>query len=79
MKFFLTLFLAALCTFQGSAVQAKPRPPQTVEIYFDNWKEVDGVKYPFFISQKFPKLTLTYSVKEIRHNVPVDARVFAAR
>jgi hypothetical protein len=50
-----------------------------VEMYFDNWKEVDGVKYPFFISQRFPKLTLAYTVKEVHHNVPIDARVFAAR
>lgn len=50
-----------------------------VEIYFDNWKEVDGVKYPFFVSQKFPRLTLSYSVKEIQHNVPIDARVFSLR
>ena len=48
-----------------------------VEMYFDNWKEVDGVKYPFFVSQKFPRLTLSYTVKEVRHNVPIDARVFA--
>ena len=53
--------------------------PATVEMYFDNWKEVDGVKYPFFVSQKFPKLTLSYTVKEIRHNVPIDARVFSSR
>lgn len=50
-----------------------------VEMYFDNWKEVDGVKYPFFISQKFPKLTLAYTVKEIQHNVAIDARVFSPR
>lgn len=50
-----------------------------VELYFDNWKEVDGVKYPFFVSQKFPRLTLSYSVKEIQHNVPIDARIFAPR
>jgi len=49
------------------------------EMYFDNWKEVDGVKYPFFISQKFPKLTLAYTVKEIQHNVAIDARVFGPR
>ena len=48
-----------------------------VEMYFDNWKEVDGVKYPFFVSQKFPKLTLSYTVKEIQHNIPIDARVFS--
>jgi 3-methyladenine DNA glycosylase AlkD len=50
-----------------------------VEMYFDNWKEVDGVKYPFFVSQKFPRLTLSYTVKEIQHNVPIDARVFSPR
>lgn len=50
-----------------------------VEMYFDNWKEVDGVKYPFFISQKFPRLTLAYTVKEVRHNIPIDARVFSPR
>jgi FimV-like protein len=50
-----------------------------VEIYFDDWKEVDGVKYPFFISQKFPRLTLAYTVKEVQHNVPIDARVFSPR
>ena len=50
-----------------------------VELYFDDWKEVDGVKYPFFVSQKFPKLTLSYTVTEIRHNIPIDARVFSPR
>lgn len=50
-----------------------------VEMYFDNWKEVDGVKYPFFISQRFPRLTLAYTVKEVQHNVPIDARVFSPR
>ena len=49
----------------------------SVEMYFDNWKEVDGIKYPFFISQKLPKLTLAYTVKEIRHNIPIDASIFA--
>jgi tetratricopeptide (TPR) repeat protein len=50
-----------------------------VEMYFDNWKEVDGVKYPFFVSQKFPKLTLAYTVKEIQHNIPIDAHIFPPR
>src|SRR5688500_12163738 len=39
MKFVFTLFLAMLCTFQSSVVQAKPRlllPPQTR----DNWRSV---------------------------------------
>jgi hypothetical protein len=47
-----------------------------VEIYLDDWREVDGVKYPFSISQNFSKLTLIFTVSEIKHNVPIDARIF---
>ncbi|HEX5889501.1 MAG TPA: hypothetical protein VFY61_12400, partial [Pyrinomonadaceae bacterium] len=47
-----------------------------VEVYFDDWQAVDGIKYPFSISQRFDKLTLTFTVKEIRHNVPLDAKIF---
>ena len=47
-----------------------------VEIYLDDWREVDGVKYPFFMSQKFPGMTLTYTVKELKHNEQIDPKVF---
>jgi tetratricopeptide (TPR) repeat protein len=49
---------------------------EPVEIYFDDWREVDGVKYPFSISQRFPKLTISLTFTEIRHNVPIDAKMF---
>ena len=47
-----------------------------VEIYLDDFREVDGIKYPFSLTQSFPGLTLVFTVKEIKHNVPIDARVF---
>ncbi|HEU5459439.1 MAG TPA: tetratricopeptide repeat protein [Pyrinomonadaceae bacterium] len=47
-----------------------------VEIYLDDWQEVDGIKFPFSISQRLPKLTLSITVKEIKHNVPIDAKIF---
>ena len=47
-----------------------------VEIYLDDWREVDGVKYPFSLTQSFSNLTLVFTVKEIKHNVPIDARMF---
>ena len=47
-----------------------------VEVYLDEWKAVDGVQYPFSISQRFAKLTLSFTVTEIRHNVPLDASLF---
>jgi FimV-like protein len=52
----------------GNSVQA--------EIYMDDWREVDGVKYPFFMSQRFPGMTVTYNVKEIKHNEPIDPKMF---
>ena len=49
---------------------------EPVEMYLDDWREVDGIKLPFSISQSSPKLTLSYTVKEIKHNVPLEAAVF---
>ena len=47
-----------------------------VEIYLDDWRAVDGIQYPFSISQRFQKLTLSFTVTEIRHNVPLEASLF---
>jgi FimV-like protein len=47
-----------------------------VEIYLDDWQKVDGIMFPFSISQRLPKLTLSFTVKEIKHNVPIDSKIF---
>jgi len=47
-----------------------------VEIYLDDWREVDGIKIPFSMSQRFPKLTLSFTVNDVKHNVPIDAKLF---
>lgn len=52
------------------------RVAQPVEVYFDDWREIGGVKYPFSISQSSASLKLGFTVKEIRQNVPIDARLF---
>jgi Flp pilus assembly protein TadD len=49
---------------------------EMVEVYLDDWKAVDGVQYPFSISQRFSKITLSFTVTEIRHNLPLDATLF---
>lgn len=59
-----------------NTVRTRGTVSEPVEIYFDDWRAVDGVKYPFSISQSFPKLTLSFTFTEIRHNVPIDAKVF---
>ena len=58
-------------TVRMSGAVAEP-----VEIYLDDWREVDGIKYPFSISQRMAKLTLSFSVTEIKHNVAIDASLF---
>jgi FimV-like protein len=49
---------------------------EPVEIYLDDWKTVDGIQFPFSINQRFAKMTLSFTVKEIRHNVALDASLF---
>ena len=46
------------------------------EIYFDDWRETGGLKMPHVITQTFQKRTMTLTVKEVKYNVPVDARIF---
>lgn len=54
------------------------RVSQPVEVYFDDWREIGGIKYPFSISQSSPSLKLAFTVKEIRQNVAIDAKLFQA-
>jgi hypothetical protein len=48
----------------------------SVEIYYDDWREVDGTKQPFSMTYSFPKLTVSVNIKEIRHNVALDPAIF---
>lgn len=50
--------------------------PGSLEIYYDDWREVDGLKLPYVITESFQKRTMTFTVKEIKINVPVDAKLF---
>jgi hypothetical protein len=49
---------------------------EPVEIYLDDWQAVDGIQFAFSISQRFSKVTLSFTVKEIRHNVALEASTF---
>jgi tetratricopeptide (TPR) repeat protein len=47
-----------------------------VEIYYDDWREVNGLKVPHVITESSQKQTTTLTVKEIKNNIPVDAKIF---
>jgi hypothetical protein len=59
-----------------NTVRTRGGASEPVEIYLDDWREVDGVKYPFSMTQSFAKMTLSFTVQEIRHNVAIDAKIF---
>lgn len=50
-----------------------------VEIYFDDWRTVDGIKFPFSVTESFPSMTLVFKTTEIRHNVTLNATIFEPR
>ena len=49
---------------------------EPVEIYMDDWKAVDGIQFPFSISQRASRITMSFTVKEVLHNVAIDASLF---
>ncbi|HJX90520.1 MAG TPA: tetratricopeptide repeat protein [Pyrinomonadaceae bacterium] len=61
-----------------NAVRTNGLHTATVEVYLDDWQSVDGIKFPFNITQIFPGMTLVFRTTEIRHGVAVDAKLFEA-
>lgn len=61
-----------------NTVRTVGRVSEPVEIYFDDWRDFDGVKYPFSTTQNSPSVKLGFTVREIRHNVMVDPKIFEA-
>jgi len=52
------------------------RGPIESEIYFSDWRNVDGFRLPCSMTQMIGNLTLVITIDEIRHNVAIDDAVF---
>lgn len=50
--------------------------PIRVEMRYSDWRDVDGVKLPFKITQSMPNLKFVFTVREVKHNLPVDDELF---
>lgn len=59
--------------FYFEGVKGKPEP---TESYFEDYREVDGVKMPFMIRQVSPSYSATMKVYEAKHNIPIDDAKF---
>ena len=47
-----------------------------VEIYYDDWSAFEGLLVPHTITISSGKRTMLLTVKEIKNNIPVDAKIF---
>jgi thiol-disulfide isomerase/thioredoxin len=56
--------------------QQTPQGPIRVEMRYGDWRDVDGVKLPFKIIQIMPNLRYVFTVREVKHNQPVDDKLF---
>jgi zinc protease len=58
------------------ADRESPQGKQNVQVFLDNYKEVDGVKLPFAIHQITPAFTIDIKIEDVKHNVPIDDAKF---
>ena len=56
--------------------QQTSQGPLRVEMRYSDWRVVDGVKVPFKITQTMPNLKFVFTVRDVKHNVPVDDKLF---
>ena len=47
------------------------------EIYYEDYREADGIKVPFQERQVLPEVTAVIKYSTIRHNLPIDDKKFA--
>ena len=46
------------------------------EVYFSDWRDVDGVKVPFKITQALQNTKFVITLEDVKQNVPVDDAIF---
>jgi hypothetical protein len=62
--------------FRMDAVRPGPAGQVSMEVYLDDWRDVDGVKLPFRITQSLSGLSLVFEFLEIKHAVTLDDHIF---
>lgn len=52
---------------------------ERAEVYFNDWRDVDGVKLPFRITQVLPNTKFVITLEDVKQNVPIDDAIFSHR
>jgi len=73
-KFFFDASIGLLIR-QDITVGVAPRE-SSIQVYFEDYREVDGIKLPFAIRRSRPDFTWVYKFDEIKLNVPVEETKF---
>lgn len=53
-----------------------PQGKQNIQVFFEDYKDADGVKVAYTLRQVTPAFTLNIKLAEIKHNVPIDDAKF---
>jgi zinc protease len=48
-----------------------------IQVFFQDYRDVDGMKIPFEIKQVLPGMEITIKLEQVKHNVEVDDAKFA--
>jgi hypothetical protein len=59
-----------------SATRDTAQGPVDVDVFLEDYRDVDGVKQPFTIRQVTSMLTIVIRLSEIKHNVALDDVIF---
>jgi hypothetical protein len=58
------------------AERENPQGKFPSEMYFDDYKEVGGVKIPYAVRQITPMYSLTIKYEDIKQNTPIEEKAF---
>ncbi|MEK6285164.1 MAG: hypothetical protein AABO57_05435 [Acidobacteriota bacterium] len=53
-----------------------PQGKMAVQVFTEDYKDVDGMKVPHTVRQVTPAFTIIIKVDEVKHNVPIDESKF---
>ena len=62
-----------------SGSRETPEGPITFESFYDDYRPIDGIKQPHTLRQVTSRFTSVIRITEMKHNVPVEDKIFTPR
>lgn len=54
------------------AVQESPEGKTVLEIYYDDYRDIDGIRMPYTARHRSPGLSVVFKLSDVKHNVPIE-------